>query len=762
MIRRHYPLIFIILFSCCLWSVEAVNIEEIHVEQRGITSISKASILAHISVKVNDTFSRAAISRDIKTLDKTGRFSYVGAEVEEIGNGIAITYIVESKFRVNQINIVGGKEFKNKKALETLEIKKGALIDEATIAVAVQKLKAVYQEKYFPDVEISWFFDEGPSEGSVDVLINVTEGTRASVRHITFGGKQPISSHTLRNAMQQRKWGLWSWITKAGVYKPDVLKDDAYILQTLYKNKGHLDVKVGKPRIEQVRKNKLDIIMPIKPGPVYHIRDIDIKGATLFPIKDVSNNIGIKSGNLASLEQIYRAVQTIRDFYGRRGYIQTRVKPDFGVDLKQSKIDITFNIKEGKLAYIRDIHIRGNSVTKDKVIRRELAVGPGDIFNEVKVRRSERRVKGLGYFSSVINKPELTSDPDTYDLAVEVEEQGTGQFSVGFGFSSIDDLIGYTEISQGNFDIASGWPFRGGGQKLKLRLQVGTKSRDIDLTFVEPWFLDRKLSFEVNVFQRDRRFLSDDYDQQNTGGRISIGRPVGRYNRLKTKYSLEEIDVLNVDDNASDLIKAEAGSRIKSAGTLQFIHDSRDHVFISTRGNRTTLTGQLAGGPFGGETDLYRLEARSSHYWPLWFDHVFNIRGWTAVVDEYGSSGRVPIFDRFFLGGYRTLRGFKFRDVSPKDERGEPIGGKTAGYLTAEYIIPVAKRIRALTYYDVGLVQEKAYDINLNNINSDYGIGIRLDIPGYPIGLDYAWPIETDLFNDRSSGRFNFHLGYAY
>jgi outer membrane protein insertion porin family len=192
------------------------------------------------------------------------------------------------------------------------------------------------------------------------------------------------------------------------------------------------------------------------------------------------------------------------------------------------------------------------------------------------------------------------------------------------------------------------------------------------------------------------------------------------------------------------------------------VHDTRDNVFVPTRGNRSTASSTVAGGPFGGNTDLYQLQLRTSQYIPLWFDHVFNLRGWASVVEEYGDSDRVPIFDRLFLGGARTIRAFKYRDVGPKDETGEPIGGKSAIYGTAEYSIPVAEKLRLAVFYDTGMVYADAYEFDLGNLNSGVGTGVRLDFPGFPIQLDYSWPLEADEFNDRPSGRFSFWIGYTY
>jgi outer membrane protein insertion porin family len=485
--------------------------------------------------------------------------------------------------------------------------------------------------------------------------------------------------------------------------------------------------------------------------------------------------VKLKRGDVASIEQIRQASQSVRDYYGSRGYIDTLVRYDLDAKPSRGVVDVRFDVQEGELAYIRDIRIRGNTRTQDKVIRRELAVVPGDIFNEVRVRISERRLWNLGFFSFVNSVPEPTAEQDQYDLTFEVEEQKTGQFIVGAGFSSVDDVVGFVELSQGNFDLF-GWPhLTGGGQKLKLRSQFGTERTDVELSFVEPWLFNRKLSLGVDLYRHDSRFLSDDYDQRNTGGSVSLARALTRSIRGSLKYAFEEIEVYDLSDDASDRIREEEGSRTKSSMTLGLLRDTRDSVFVPTRGNRTSLSATLAGGPLGAETDLYELEARSSQYIPLWFGHVLNIKGWAAVVEEHGDADRVPIFDRLFLGGARTIRGFRYRDVGPRDTEGEPIGGRTAAYGTAEYSIPLGKTIRFATFYDVGMVWEEAYEME-GDYNSSYGIGLRFDIPGFPLRLDYAWPLETDEYtiievgtgleqtktNDQPSGRFSFLLGYVF
>ena len=246
------------------------------------------------------------------------------------------------------------------------------------------------------------------------------------------------------------------------------------------------------------------------------------------------------------------------------------------------------------------------------------------------------------------------------------------------------------------------------------------------------------------------------------GASLSLSRPVTRFTRAKLAYQLEDIDVFDVSETASDLIKEEEGSNIQSSLKLSFTRDTRDSFYVAHRGNRSQLSTKVAGGPLGFDTDLYNVEFRSSQYIPMPFDHVLNLRGTVETVKEYGDSDRVPIFDRLFMGGARTVRGFDYRDIGPRDDTGEAVGGKSSVYGTAEYVVPVLDSFRLAGFYDFGAVNEEAWDFGLDAINSSYGFGVRLDLPGFPLQLDYSWPLEADEFNDRTGGRFSFLIGYFY
>lgn len=739
-----------------------VEIKQVYVRGVGGGSVDEAAVLAHVASKPGTSFARDIVTQDVRALQRSGMYSRVDVKVEEADDGVNVIFVVEPKRRIRRLEISGADYLGNKKVREILGIGVGDLVDDAALGVAVKKVREEYQKHFFPEAKITWRIEPLPEPGTAAVNVWVQEGPRANVRKIRFEGNQHVSARDLRKKMNQKTVNWLSWITGVGRYNPDDLQWDLETIRRAFLDKGFLDVKVYAPKVSMLRPKKLAIDIAVEEGAQYRIRDVVVDGATLFEASVLAANAKIKAGDIAALSAIEQGAQAIRDYYGDRGYIRTDVQFVLDADPNTHTVRVLYRIREGKLAFIRKIEIRGNSVTKDKVIRREIIVNPGEVFSEPKVRTSERRLRNLGYFEYVTSTPESTHEPDKFDLVFDVEEKRTGLFMVGVGFSSVDALLGFVELQQGNFDLF-GWPrFQGGGQKLKLRAQAGTRRTDYEISFVEPWFLDRRLSLGVDLFQHEVRNLSSDYDQLNRGGAVSLGWPLGPYDRMTIRYGLEEIDIFNVSSNASSIIQEEKGVRTKSEVTLEVSHDTRDSVFVPTRGNRSSAAVSVAGGPLLGDTQVYSLQARSSQYWPLWFDHVLNLRGWIGVVDAYGDEDRVPIFERFFLGGARTVRGFRYRDVGPRDERRTPIGGKSVFNASLEYSVPMAEKVRLAAFYDTGMVWSDAYEYNLNNLNSAFGVGIRFDFPGFPVQFDYAWPIETDEYNDRPSGRFSFWIGYAY
>lgn len=768
---KPWKLAFAVLLVCAALPAGAAGegvVKAIRVERYGGSgAVEAGSVLAFVSSKVSEELSRAGIARDVKNLQKSGRFSYVESRVEQVPGGYNLVFAVTPKPRIRKLDIEGAEDMGNRKVRELLDLGPGDSADDATIAAHAVKVYDKYNKKYYPSPKLTWAITPVAGQDVADVHITVKEGPYATVKEINFVGNDHISARKLRAVMKQQREWLFTFLTGDGTFDPDAVATDREALRRAYLDEGYLDVEVSELTVHPVGKSGLALDVQIKEGEVYRVGQVSVTGVTKFTEKEVLGFVSVQPGDLAAMDKLDKNAQAIHDFYGSRGYIRTVVDVQLDTAPDKHTVSVIFNVHEGRLSYIRNIRIRGNTRTKDKVIRRELTVSPGEIYNEVRVRNSQNRLRNMGYFKFVEITPQGTAQTNEYDLAVDVEEERTGNFMVGAGFSSIDSIVGYAELSQGNFNLF-GPPWTGGGQKLKLRLQGGTQRRDVELSFVEPFFLDRQLSFGVDLYQHDSYYYSTEYNQKDTGGRLTLGQPLGQglggFNRLNYIYSLDAFNIYDVSTNASELIQQEAGARTKSAFTLELVHDARDRPFVPTRGNRTSLSAQIAGGPLGGDTDIYGFQARSAQYVPLWFDHVLSLRGQMAFVDKYSSTDRVPLFDRLFLGGPYSLRGFRYREVGPTDgsPNYEPIGGQSLLFGTAEYAIPIVEKIRIATFFDIGMVWSDPYYITLHGLNSDFGVGVRFDFPGFPIQLDYAWPIKAEDFNDRPSGRFNFSIGYQY
>jgi outer membrane protein insertion porin family len=377
------------------------------------------------------------------------------------------------------------------------------------------------------------------------------------------------------------------------------------------------------------------------------------------------------------------------------------------------------------------------------------------------------RLENMNFFEKVETTEEPTDVPNRKDLVIGIEEKSTGNLSVGAGFSSIDSLVGFVELSQGNFDLFKPPTFSGGGQKFRLRAQLGTRRQDYVLSFVEPWFFGKKLSFGVDLFHRELDFVSDIYSERRTGATLSLSKALGSDFLIGTvSYTLEEVGIIDVDrTQASPTIIAEEGIRSSSKAGLSIAYDTRNSNFLPTAGQRTELSTKYAGGILGGQTDVYGFELSSAHYFKGFAEgHVIEVVGSVGVVDSHDNS-RVPLFERYFLGGANTLRGYQFRQVGPRDALNEPTGGNTFWMGSVEYSIPIISRLRLATFYDIGMVYQDAFSFseggnNTGFYNDNVGVGFRLNLPIGPLRLDYGIPITSDPANG-GSGRFQFGAGYT-
>jgi outer membrane protein insertion porin family len=752
-------------------------VKAVRVKILGDVAADETLVRSYVTARDGQELDQAVVASDVRRLWAAGRFSDVRAQVERVSGGVDLAYAVRLKGKLVQpVKVVGAEELGERKVRELLDLNPGDFVDEATVAGRVVKVKEEYRERAYGLVAVKWTLDTvDPKAGSVALTVKIDEGTRRSIRDISFPGAQAVSYGTLREAMDLPAW--WNpigWFSKTP-YDNEELRAGCERIRAIYKDRGYLDVDVKEPVIGEVKPGKFRVTVPVAEGVRYQVARVSVSGASLFPEAALLEAVGLHSGDTAASSAVAGAAEAIRDYYESRGYMGTAVQPRLDLKEQAGDVDVRFAVREGPLTFIRNVLIRGNTKTKDKVIRRELLVYPGEKFDGVRIRTSENRLRNLGFFKTVSASDERTAVSNRSDIVFEVEEQPTGQFMCGAGFSSIDKVVGFVEVSQGNFDIG-GWPFLGGGEKIRLRAEFGSTREDYTLSFVEPWFLDRQLALSLDLYSR--RVNDRDYDILRQGGAVGLGVPLGGPYRLDFKYRLEKVAIEDVSDTnafvtvqngeTKDFSFAEP-ERVASSLAMTWSRDTRDNFFVPTRGGRAYATGTLMGGPLGFDTDLYDLEAGGTLFVPLWWHHVLGLRGRVEVVDAFGDTDAVPISERLFMGGARTVRGFRYRWVGPKAERVDnrteirPCGGQSSALASAEYAAPIpgVPKLRLAGFYDIGNVWMDPYEFDFGSMASGAGVGLRLDIPGFPMRFDYAWPVKRD--DPRSKAEhFSFWIGYGF
>ena len=763
---------------------EETIVREIVVRFIGPETVNRAVVMANIQTAVGKPRTREMIEQDVRNLINTGYFFDVRVLEEPMTDGVRVVFQVQGKATIKEIIMEGNKRFKEERLKREYSQKVGDSLDERKAHDDARKMEDLYQKSGYPDAKVTYEVSIDKDTGKAILRFKVHEGERIYIKAIKFTGNKAYTDDVLLKVMKTRRHWWGSWLASTGVLKEEDFKEDLEKLHDYYNSKGYIDMEVRGTHIERVGSKWMVIHIDIFEGAQYKVGTVTIDGNKLFPTTELEKHLKMTAGKTFTPAAMAADQKALEDYYGARGYLDTSARPVRVPNVETGRIDMTYSIHEGELTYIELIEIRGNTKTKDKVIRRELAVNPGDIYDTVRVDRSVERLKNLGYFSKVEATPEPTDVPNRKDLAINLEEQRTGSVTFGAGFSSIDSLLGFVEITQGNFDLFN-WPsFTGGGEKLRLRLQVGFKRQDEVLSFVEPWFLDQKLSLGFDAFHHNSNFLSTQYSEQRTGIDLWLEKALNQFIRARVEYGIQDID-LSVEHVASQELQSQDGSHTRSSVTGTLVYDNRDSVFLTTRGNRSEVSAEVAGGPIGGNVSDYKLNAKTSFYFPFFDKQVLQILGAAGVVNAFGSThgngtnvietvfsgGKtstvmraidpVPIFDRYFLGGANTLRGFDFRKVGPKDGDNDPIGGNSFVNATAEYTYPIVERVRGAFFFDIGNVYRDAYDFNFNNLKSDAGMGVRLNLPIGPLRLDYGYPIMSDKFTGRS-GKIQFSVGYQF
>jgi outer membrane protein insertion porin family len=742
---------------------EAPIVRTIDIQYAGPATLSREKILGNMRTAVGKPYSEQAIEDDIRSLYATGSVTNVRIFGEPVADGVRVVVVIQSKANVVAINFEGNTVFTTKKLRKDISTKPGQTLNESSLEQDRQKILDDYANHGFSGTDVKYHTDVNDQTGAATVTFTITEGTKTIVKQIFFEGNTVFTTKALRKIIKTKPANILSFLTKTGRVNNDQLDEDMTDIREYYQNHGYEDVTVAQPRIDPIGKGKVNLVYAITEGPQYHVGTVGVTGPMVYTVAQIQAKLKTRPGKVFSPQDLRDDTKAVGDMYGSRGYIDMTANAETTA-AADHVINVLYKIDEGAQSYIEHINIEGNTRTKDKVIRRELAVFPGEVYNTTLIDVSKSRLENLGYFSKdrgVQIYPSDTDIPGRKDVNVLVEEARTGSFNFGAGFSSVDSLLGFVEVQQTNFDLLN-WPtFTGGGERFHARVQLGTERKDADLSLTEPYFLDYQLSVGDDLFYSDADYVSDVYEQENYGNEIDVRKPINAFSSVRVSYRLEDIKIYDISSDVSDIIERDQGNHTKSSFTLGYTWDTRDSVFLTRSGHRVDLSAFVAGGPLGGNVNDWGFDFTGSQYYLLPGDTILLFDAELADVENYDASNHVPIFDALYLGGPNSLRGFRFRAMAPYDNKGQPVGGDSLARITTEYTFPIVDRIRGATFYDTGFVNPGAFDMSVSQIASDVGLGLRLDLPIGPVRLDYGVPIQNP-HHTSSSGQFNFSIGYQF
>ncbi len=714
------------------------------VEIAGLKRIEEGAIRSRLSQKVGRPLDTEAVSRDIKEIYRMGYFEDVRVETEPMEGGLKLIYRVKEKPTIVRVGFEGNEKIEDDELRDQVTVTPGAIDDATLIQDNVERLRDFYEGEGY------WLARIVPvvrkiTDDEVSLTFLIDEGEKVRIKEVRIEGNEALSDRKIRGVMKTKAWGLFSFLTSSGYYKRAEMRADIGRIRNLYYDNGYLNVSVSDPVIELTADGKKMIVtVRVSEGPQYRISSVTFRGNRAFEEETLRPLLPLREGDVFSRKSLREGIRKITDFYSDRGYALASVEPDIVPDEEAGTVRLVMNIAEGDVFRIGRIEISGNTKTKDKVIRREMMLDEGDLFSSRLLRRSYERINNLNFFETVELLPRPRVEEKVVDVDVKVKEKSTGFLSVGGGYSSVDKFVAMIDLTQGNLF--------GSGKYVKFKGEFGGKSTRYEISYRDPWFLDKPVSLSLSAYKTERDYFG--YDKKATGGSAGVGKRFSDIWSASLSYKYERVTIFNVSDDASKIIKDQIGTNTTSSITPVVARDSRDNYMDPSRGSRNSLYVTYAG--LGGDNRFLKGVFDSRWFFPLGRSTV-SFRGRAGYAT--GLDGRkLPLYERFYVGGIYTIRGLGFGEGGPRDETGEVIGGTKELIFNAEYIVPLLEEIKlkGVIFFDAG----RAYD-GSETFGSDMryttGAGVRWFSPIGPIRIEYGY--NLDRRDDESSSRIEFTFG---
>jgi len=716
----------------------------------GNVRIDSGAISRKIKTKAGDFYNPGSLRKDLKAIFKMGYFENVRIEVEESEEGKIVTFEVTEKPIIRRVEYSGLDAFSEDEVSDAANIGVNTILNTSKVNNGVAAIKALYKSKgYYNTTVIAQI--SYPDEDHAELRYVVEEGDKIFIKEITFIGNKSFESDDLEDVIESSAKNWLSWLTEGGLMKQQMLAQDVARLGSFYNNKGFLEVKIGDPKVVQ-EDEWLYITFTIDEGPRYRVGTVSFSGDLIEDPQILRQFLSIQREEFINRQVLREDVLRITDFYSENGFAFSDIRPRTKKSATGARVDIIIDIAKGDLVYIQRIAIKGNIRTRDNVIRRELKIAEGGVFDSKALRISTQRLQRLDFFEEVNIVPEPALDPSKMNVTVNIKEKSTGQFSIGAGYSSVDSFMLMGEISENNF--------LGRGDRLSLAANLSGKSNRFNLGYTNPHLRDSQLSVGADLFNWFREY--DDYDKDSKGGALRFGYPIfGRWNGYGS-YSYTDTQLSNVSPFASQIILDSMDIRVTSAVKFGMVRDTRDRRTGARSGSENSITVKYAGGPFGGDAEFTKLEAFSSWYFPLPWTTVFHFKVAAGQIWE-NEPGKLPVYERFYLGGINTIRGFEYGKASPIDPvTGDRIGGDKMWYTNIEYVFPIMDEagIRGVVFFDAGKVYADEEEWNIDSYNKAAGLELRWISPMGPLRL--VWGYNLDPTPDEDQAVWDFSIGGSF
>ena len=749
--------------------VSSVNIRYVS----GKRVIPDSRLYDVIQTRSGSKYSGMVVNEDLERLIERGLVDGdARVAVEPTGSGLRVIFEVRPAGVMAGVGFTGNTRFSDSDLRGELKLKSSSSISDRALADARAHIIKMYHEANYPDVQVKWRYTGTAREGYRDVIFDIVEGRRVTMDNIQFVGNRRFDAAQLRQVMQTKERGIFTWLTKSGRIDRERVQDDLQEVVRLYRNYGYLRATIAKVEYfdggNKTGTQRLTMRVHVNEGPQYKVRNVSFRGISVYTPQQLHPGLSMLGGDIYSLQKVSDDSRMIRDYYGAKGYADAMVRPDIdevGMDSKGVHlVDICYDVTEGSRYNVGRINVTGNTKTRSHVILRELPIKPGQPLNSVDIETAKKRLKNLNYFHDPVEITQSASGAAGYrDININVREKDTGSLNLGVAFSSIENVYLYANVTQSNFDIRgiTNGTFVGGGQRLTLSGRLGTDTQSATLSFVEPWFLDRKLAFGVDLYYSNSSYMSDYYTQENVGVAFSLRKALTDEHNLKLEYRLEQYTI-DPENGAPLFFDYAGGDYTRSNIRLAYEYDTRDAMVTPRKGGHFEAYGSWSGP--GSTVETYSVGINGSYYYNSVWDSIWSVNFGVQTIEAANEEEMVPVFERCYLGGPNNLRGFRYRDVGVVDPAlagDETMGGNSSAYAQFEVTVPIMDSLRFAAFTDVGFVNAESFDFSSACLSADYGIGLRLNLPMGPIAVDYAIPFKTGNAIDRG-GQFQFYVNYKY